>query len=220
MIKKLIKQEMDHEEDHLKKMSQQFWRTMKVPELSLAPTRCVVDDITNNSLPDSENYNLSRKRKSYSDRLLKSSTTSQPLSRQTSTVDLQLKDPLPLDWEQCLDLESGRMYYLNRKTLKKSWEWPEDQNLDLELNISTSSEQYCSSSGTLQDAKKQQQQQQHSSTNNNMVALACLNCHLLVILSKSSPSCPNCKYVHSLPPPPPSTIPGTAKSLDTLSLLN
>jgi hypothetical protein len=48
-----------------------------------------------------------------------------------------------------------------------------------------------------------------------------LNCHLLVILSKSSPSCPNCKYVHSLPilqSPLPKVSP--SRSLSTLSLLN
>ncbi|EPS72687.1 hypothetical protein M569_02076 [Genlisea aurea] len=27
---------------------------------------------------------------------------------------------------------------------------------------------------------------------------ACSNCHLLVIMCRSSPTCPNCKFVHSL----------------------
>lgn len=117
--------------------------------------------------------------------------------------------------------QSGRMYYMNRKTLKKSWNWPEnkEQQIDLELNISN-----CSSN--IYDDHDQDQccysSNKNTSSNNdnsnNMVALACLNCHLLVILSKSSPSCPNCKYVHSLsaleetqppnlsPPPPPNTL--------------
>lgn len=29
-----------------------------------------------------------------------------------------------------------------------------------------------------------------------MVATACKRCHMLVMLCKSSPTCPNCKYVH------------------------
>ncbi|MCL7032553.1 hypothetical protein MKW94_023041 [Papaver nudicaule] len=29
-----------------------------------------------------------------------------------------------------------------------------------------------------------------------MVAAACMRCHLLVMLSKSSPCCPNCKFMH------------------------
>ncbi|KAH0996218.1 hypothetical protein GBA52_020082 [Prunus armeniaca] len=89
------------------------------------------------------------------------------------------------------------MYYLNRKTSRKSWNWPMDQAVNLELNISTisgsSSDQRSSPSlKTIEEAKNEEQQ-------SNMVALACFNCHLLVILSKSSPACPNCKYVHSLP---------------------
>ncbi|KAA8527317.1 hypothetical protein F0562_034586 [Nyssa sinensis] len=187
---------------------------MEVPELSLAPKQGVFDKNTNGSLPESET-NLSRKRKSYSDDHL---FKTEPMIQ--TSIDLQLEDPLPLDWEQCLDLQTGRMYYLNRKTLRKSWEWPKDRKLDLELNISSCYQQYCSgsSSETLQDSKKQ-----HSTSNSNMVALACSNCHLLVILSKSSPSCPNCKYVHSLPTqqiPPPLKVSTTVKSLDTLSLLN
>uniref|UniRef100_A0A2N9J9K9 WW domain-containing protein n=1 Tax=Fagus sylvatica TaxID=28930 RepID=A0A2N9J9K9_FAGSY len=183
---------------------------MDFPELSLAPTQLVVNKSTISSSPESDS-NPSRKRKFFNDHQLK---TEQAVH---TSVDLQLKDPLPLDWEQCLDLGSGKMYYLNRKTLRKSWDWPKDHKLDLELNISThstSSEQCSSNSDTLEDSKKY-------STNSNMIALACLNCHLLVILSKSSPSCPNCKYVHSLPSQqtPPAKVP-VVKSLNTLSLLN
>ncbi|KAH6778411.1 hypothetical protein C2S52_006049 [Perilla frutescens var. hirtella] len=107
-----------------------------------------------------------------------------------STVDLHLKHPLPSDWEQCLDLQSGRMYYVNRKTSRKSWMRPEEK-LDLELNMSTGHNKEDSNSNSNSYSSS-------SSTTNNMVALACSNCHLLVILCRSSPSCPNCKYVHSL----------------------
>lgn len=126
--------------------------------------------------------------------------------------------------------QSGKMYYLNRKTLRKSWNWPIPMEqsaaaVDLELNISTLSDdnQMCFS-----DQTKKQSSSAAGSTNtnnNNMVALACLNCHLLVILSKSSPSCPNCKYVHSLPSAHHNSTLGptkvaAVKSLNTLSLLN
>ncbi|CAL9107288.1 unnamed protein product [Musa acuminata var. zebrina] len=121
-------------------------------------------------------------------------------------IDLHHNHPLPLEWEQCLDLQSGNMYYLNRKTMKKSWVRLEENSMKLELNISTfgSSEtkKQCSSSGS------------------SMMALVCVNCHLLVMLRKSSPSCPNCKYVHSLPPPPPPQKLQAVKPLETLSLLH
>ncbi|XP_057497794.1 protein CURLY FLAG LEAF 1-like [Actinidia eriantha] len=191
-MKKLsVKEESDHNK------SKRFWKVMEFPELSLAPTKG----------SDECEGSVCRKRKSLSDdNLLESCEFS---LTQTSTVDLhQLKEPLPFDWEQCLDLESGRMYYMNRKTLRKSWDRPkEHQKLDLELNISTYHQQYCTND-SLNLHQGSIKKEQYSPSGSNMVALACLNCHLLVILSTSSPSCPNCKFLHSLPPhqmslPPP-----------------
>ncbi|KAB1213382.1 hypothetical protein CJ030_MR5G003548 [Morella rubra] len=185
---------------------------MELPELSLATRQFVASKSSTDSLSSESDGNPSRKRKFFADQPLKTDAVH-------TSVDLQLKDPLPLDWEQCLDLKSGRMYYLNRETLRKSWNWPKDQKLDLELNIATHSncsEKSSSSSDTLDGSKKK-----YSSSSSNMMALPCLNCHLLVILSRSSPSCPNCKYFHSIPSEqsPPPRVP-VVKSLNTLSLLN
>jgi len=118
-------------------------------------------------------------------------------------------------------LQSGRMYYLNRKTLRKSWNWPKKQKLDLELNMSSTipncPDECSSSNSSLEDSNNKN----HASSNSNMVALACLNCHLLVIFSKSSPYCPNCKYVHSFPTlQSPQRKVSPTRSLSTLSLLN
>ncbi|CAN0923184.1 hypothetical protein LINGRAHAP2_LOCUS33448 [Linum grandiflorum] len=119
-------------------------------------------------------------------------------------MDNNHRRPLPLDWEQCLDLHSGMMYYMNRKTSRKSWNVPSykddvDDDLNLELNISSN---YSSSNSTRVKKVAAQSQSKDDGEKgcNNMVALACSNCHLLVILSKSSPSCPNCKYIHALNP--------------------
>ncbi|XP_038990966.1 uncharacterized protein LOC120113990 [Hibiscus syriacus] len=186
---------------------------MELTELSLASNQCVPAEKTCNfsSSSDQDGFDFpSKKRKLFPDQFLDVGSPYQ------TSVDLQVKDPLPLDWEQCLDLESGRMYYMNRKTLKKTWSWPKDQKLNLELNISPTnsdvSEHFNGGSVSVEDSDYKHQQ--HSSSTTNMVALPCLNCHLLVILSKSSPACPNCKYVHSLP-----TLQAT-KSTSTLSLLN
>ncbi|ESR56370.1 WW domain-containing protein [Citrus sinensis] len=188
---------------------------MELTELSLAPTHCVVVDKSNSSSESEDNP--SRKRKFLSDfSLLKTEPAIQ------TSVDLQIKDPLPLDWERCLDLQSGRMYYFNRKSSKKSWSLPENkQKLDLELNISSSSVSNCTSAA---DDDESNNKHHLSSASNNMVALACMNCHLLVILSKSSPSCPNCKFVHSLPNQQTQSssakVSGTKSMINTLSLLN
>ncbi|XP_074589000.1 uncharacterized protein LOC141844920 [Curcuma longa] len=134
---------------------------------------------------------------------------------QSGSIDLQLDDPLPLDWEQCLDLESGNMYYLNRKTMKKSWMRPKERSMDLDLNISVFPFSEGKATYTAQEMNKQ------CSSSNNMVALVCVNCHLLIMMFKSSPHCPNCKYLHSLPLQDVSHHNlEAAKPLETLSLLH
>ncbi|RRT65882.1 hypothetical protein B296_00018704 [Ensete ventricosum] len=195
-------------------------------ELSLGGSSLsLLSESTTNSSPARSEANPRRKRKQ---------TWDDPTIH--TSIDLQLNDPLPLDWEQCLDLQvitslslslslasatttvlqSGRIYFLNRKTLRKSWSRPKEQKLDLELNIATfaSSEKKTASASPEKPSK--------SSSSGNMVAAVCVNCHLLVMLCKSSPSCPNCKH-NSLPPPAQQPMPGkleTVKSLETLSLLH
>ena len=71
---------------------------MEFPELSLAPTQFVVNKSSICSSPESDG-NTSRKRKFFNDHSIK---TDQAVH---TSVDLQLKDPLPIGWEQCLDLE-------------------------------------------------------------------------------------------------------------------
>ncbi|TQD93076.1 hypothetical protein C1H46_021334 [Malus baccata] len=175
---------------------------MEIPELSLGPTQLGFNKNSSSSsspVESAEGKGTCRKRKFFQDHHLKSSAPSPSL--QTS-VDPQLKDPLPLDWEQCLDLESGKMYYLNRKTSRKRWNWPINQaSVNLELNISTLSGSSYRSSETIEEAKNNNCKYDGSrdnSNNNNTVALACRKCHLLLVLSRSSPCCPNCKYLHSL----------------------
>ncbi|KAL5203542.1 hypothetical protein ABZP36_008413 [Zizania latifolia] len=142
-----------------------------------------------------------------------------------ASLELQLNDPLPLDWEQCLDLHSGRMYYLNKKTMRKSWVRPKEEQgntLDLELNISTIPSNFDDdkekSAVTVDDEKSR-----GVGSAGHMVAVPCVNCHLLVMLCRSSPACPNCKFVQPTVPAMPRTPPHrleAVKPLETLSLLH
>ncbi|TVU51497.1 hypothetical protein EJB05_02929 [Eragrostis curvula] len=141
------------------------------------------------------------------------------------SLELQLNDPLPLDWEQCLDLQSGRMYYLNRKTLKKTWTRPREQSVNLDLNMSTAAA--ADSSTTAPGEGEPKRSGAAVTSGGNMVAVPCANCHLLVMLCKSSPSCPNCKFVQPMAPAtsPQPVAPAhhrmdAAKPLETLSLLH
>lgn len=107
-------------------------------------------------------------------------------------------------------LQSGRMYYLNRKTLRRSWTKPKEQKLDLELNISSlpTSDEKTNSTNPDEEAKKY-------TLTGNMVAVVCINCHLLVMLFTSSPSCPNCRHMNSLPLP--AQYPMTSGKLETVN---
>ena len=118
--------------------------------------------------------------------------------------------------------QSGRMYYLNRKTMKKSWVRPsskeeqEQGTLNLELNISTTPS--STFGGKASSAYKS------VTSGGHMVAVPCVNCHLLVMLCKSSPACPNCKFVQpsvtAMPPQTPPRRLDAVKPLETLSLLH
>ncbi|KAF0888786.1 hypothetical protein E2562_017785 [Oryza meyeriana var. granulata] len=193
------------------------------PELSLGPTWPVPGFASAKSTKSSssESDGSSRKKR-------KHFTWEEPVSH--ANLELQLNDPLPLDWEQCLDLQSGRMYYLNRKTLKKSWIRPKEQSVNLELNISTTQATVVptidGSTGAATPvaavAETKKGTVVGSGPGGNMVAVPCANCHLLVMLCKSSPSCPNCKFVQPLAPPPamPHRKLDAVKPLETLSLLH
>ncbi|KAJ0969308.1 hypothetical protein J5N97_022185 [Dioscorea zingiberensis] len=166
-------------EDNIMKLAKEKSFVDVHPKLSLAPSSLsTFNDTTYTSSSESE-ANSCRKRKMLH-----------------TSIELHLNHPLPFDWEQCLDLQSGRVYYMNRETLKRSWSRPKERRLDLELNISTnttSMEEKITSCVALEDEKKGS-----TTTSSSMVAMPCINCHLLVMLCKSSPTCPNCKYVYPL----------------------
>ncbi|XP_074563651.1 uncharacterized protein LOC141820262 [Curcuma longa] len=205
---------------------ERIWRVTDQTELSLALSSSI--DISGEkaaSISSSEsNGNTNkwkRKRKHLRDE-----------PRKQRSIELHLDDdPLPPAWEQCLDLQSGKMYYLNRKTLKKRWMKPmtKERELDLNLNIwytsTSSSEEKKLGCSSVERAEKNQNNSSDRSC--GMITTVCINCHLLVMLCELWPSCPNCKHIHSqqLPSLPlPSTSPEPAavavESLKTLSLLH
>ncbi|GJN13482.1 hypothetical protein PR202_gb00191 [Eleusine coracana subsp. coracana] len=186
------------------------------PELSLGPTWPPGWAPAMSSSSESDGSSR-KKRKHY--------LWEEPPPMSHGSLDLQLyDDPLPLDWEQCLDLQSGKMYYLNRKTLKKSWTRPREQSVNLDLNMSTIA---ATDISVAAPGEEEQNKPDAMTSGGNMVA-GCANCHLLVMLSKFSPSCPNCKFVQPLasatsPQPVVAAyrrLDAAVKPLETLSLLH
>ncbi|KAK9742598.1 hypothetical protein RND81_03G184800 [Saponaria officinalis] len=78
---------------------------------------------------------------------------------------------------------------------------PSRASTDLFKNLSSKIEKKSSSDNTNDDQAAE------------MVATACMRCHMLVMLQKSSPTCPNCKFVH----PPYQTPPDLFKPRLSLS---
>ncbi|CAK9154257.1 unnamed protein product [Ilex paraguariensis] len=164
-------------------------------------------------------------------------------------TEINLETPLPLEWQRCLDIKSGLIYYYNTTTLKRTSRDPRaspeppspgHMSLDLELNLPCGSveknpipnKNFNRNFGSNSHSNISGDQFLTSSRNNQnsggfpswltfdqgdhqeMVTAVCKNCHMLVIMCKSSPSCPNCKFVH----PPDHSPPNLFKK--RLSLLH
>lgn len=140
-------------------------------------------------------------------------------------IELRLKTPLPSDkWQQYLTVQSGQIQLcntkMNMKTQESKREYPLPEksslghlSLDLELNLTCETlkkkeESYFEKKNNLVNEsisknKKDSSSWLSSSSDGDdykeMIATVCMKCHMLVMLCKSSPSCPNCKFMH--PPP-------------------
>ncbi|KAL3619700.1 hypothetical protein CASFOL_034612 [Castilleja foliolosa] len=131
----------------------------------------------------------------------------------------QTDHQFPLDWQRCLDIKSGQIYFYNARTNKKSLEDPKSSetynpapmSLELELNLPCQSQvqhnnykkhdNYRTTSMYDRDAIKGQITKSPSwltfeADEQEMVTAVCRKCYMLVMMSKSSPACPNCKFLH------------------------
>ncbi|XP_022132079.1 uncharacterized protein LOC111005038, partial [Momordica charantia] len=137
-------------------------------------------------------------------------------------IELHLETPLPSDWQRCLDIQSGKIHFYNTTTNKRTSKDPRDQidknddeeeddddmSLDLELNLTCDSLDKNSNQtqGGRQDLNGLFGSSENYSNRKEMVAAVCMRCHLLVMLCKSSPECPNCKFMNSPEHTPPAML--------------
>ncbi|KAG9451515.1 hypothetical protein H6P81_011480 [Aristolochia fimbriata] len=139
-------------------------------------------------------------------------------------IGFHLETPLPSEWQQCLDLQSGQVHFYNTRTHKRTNRDPRESpepypsslpmSLDLELNLpcepstgtdpetfspnsydSPSSKEY-SGAGLRGSISKSLPWVSLEEGQEEMMAAVCMRCHMLVMLCKSSPTCPNCKFLH------------------------
>ncbi|XP_038899250.1 uncharacterized protein LOC120086593 [Benincasa hispida] len=137
----------------------------------------------------------------------------------TDNIELHLETPLPLEWQRCLDIQSGEIHFYNTKTQKRTSMDPrrkfesftpnrshgsEALSLDLELNLNCQSKKKSHNDGVMGGSLMKQANYGSSPwlrferEQQEMVARVCMQCHLLVMLLKSSPTCPNCKFIHPI----------------------
>ncbi|XP_071709905.1 uncharacterized protein [Rutidosis leptorrhynchoides] len=209
---------------------------------------------TSTMIQDSEDYSKKRKidESSRSKDIIDDLSLSKNkyLRRSVLDTELHLETPMPSEWQRCLDIKSGQIYYYNTRTQKKTSmdprntpEPPKNMSLELELNFSCGSSSSSSYTTTNKihhvvdnftkyktlstksnkfsgggapswlalegegDNKNDEQQE--------MMTAVCKKCHMLVMMFKTSPSCPNCKFMH-----PPNQTPTTLfNSTRELSLL-
>uniref|UniRef100_A0A6N2MJP3 WW domain-containing protein n=1 Tax=Salix viminalis TaxID=40686 RepID=A0A6N2MJP3_SALVM len=155
-------------------------------------------------------------------------------------IESHLETPLPLEWQRCLDIQSGKIHFYNTRTHKRTSRDPRrspeppgpdrDMNLELELNLPCDQSQGKISTnhhftkqnpgGSVRgsgDLFKESSRDNGSAggltrrpswlaserDEKEMVATVCTKCHMLVMLCRSSPTCPNCKFLHPLDQSPP-----------------
>ncbi|KAA8538078.1 hypothetical protein F0562_027686 [Nyssa sinensis] len=155
-------------------------------------------------------------------------------------TELHLEPPLPLEWQQCLDIKSGQIHYYNTRTHNRTSKDPRSSpeppnspgqmSLDLELNLpcgsvmkthvgntsikhnsgsssNNSGDEFLNSSKNdrmkLGGLRRAPSWLAFEGDQKEMVTAVCKRCHMLVMMCKSSPACPNCKFMHSPDQSPP-----------------
>ncbi|XVE55494.1 hypothetical protein DITRI_Ditri03aG0163100 [Diplodiscus trichospermus] len=150
-------------------------------------------------------------------------------------MELHLETPLPLEWQRCLDIQSGQIHFYNTRTHTRTSMDPRTSpeppspaghmSLDLELNLPCDSVRKIDktdhhhlfkkhnsvsprragsvdkkinslSGGLTQNISWLAMEEEDKQEQQEMVATVCMRCHMLVMLCKSSPACPNCKFMH------------------------
>ena len=124
-----------------------------------------------------------------------------------------------------VNLQSGQVHFYNTRTHKRTSKDPRSSpepqpspSLDLELNLNSRKHVADDDDGQQAPAHKHEPMISHNIFDHHhhhksscspswisldvddrqqeMVAAVCMRCHMLVMMCKATPSCPNCKFVH------------------------
>ncbi|CAL5384109.1 hypothetical protein CsSME_00014316 [Camellia sinensis var. sinensis] len=189
--------------------------------------------------------NLTKKRKYREDPQVDEEVFHNPISKSIFDTELNLETPLPLEWQQCLNIKSGEIHYYNVRTQKRTSNDPRmspelpsspggHMSLDLELNLpcgspttknligdnfdknNSGSSSYNSGEAFLNCSENKKKNsgglnrcpswlafELGDQSQTEMITRVCNKCYMLVMMCKSSPACPNCKFMHPPDQSPP-----------------
>lgn len=119
-------------------------------------------------------------------------------------------------------MQSGQIHYYNTRTHKRTWKDPRaepdfraapekeepeaeyaPEGLDLELNLNFEPRKVAVKDRRPKPPPADRRPRpavEAAVDSREMVPAVCVRCHLLVMMCRASPACPNCKFLH--PPPP------------------
>ncbi|KAK8971213.1 hypothetical protein KSP40_PGU021501 [Platanthera guangdongensis] len=178
MLPLQISPSMEKENEKKKKKKKRFSETNKKPSMNKRNREEEEEEEEEESSPPKKDPKLCQK---------------PHLPRLDSFIELNLDTPLPLEWQRCLDIKSGEIHFYNTMTHMRTAKDPRQlitppPALDLELNLM--SDAYEINGAAAEDARAGGRHEKE------MVATVCTRCHLLVMMWKESPSCPNCRFEH------------------------
>ncbi|KAL8519977.1 hypothetical protein ACS0TY_010781 [Phlomoides rotata] len=129
----------------------------------------------------------------------------------TRTIELNSQAPLPYHWEQCLDLKSGEIYYINWRTGMRASEDPRTTAQYSGEYYSDDDSSSCESDGTSSPSSSRQTSyyyqekneiennttininfNSNSNNNNVLVVAGCKSCLMYYMVPKQLEICPKC----------------------------
>ncbi|KAH9709813.1 protein kibra [Citrus sinensis] len=121
-----------------------------------------------------------------------------------ATLELNSHMSLPYHWEQCLDLKTGEIYYINwrngmkakedpRTTAESSGDFYYSEEEDEDEDSSYDSEESTSESSPAPSSKEHYHRSVKDNNNNNVLVVAgCKSCLMYFMVPKQVEDCPKC----------------------------
>ncbi|KAJ4891557.1 hypothetical protein Rs2_31305 [Raphanus sativus] len=174
---------------------------MKAPNMEM---------ITKSLEKSMQNFSLSDRRRRVGDRFGRSSTTTEESSNEhvppisDRTLELNSHISLPCHWEQCLDLKTGEIYYINWKNGMRVKDDPRKVMMNADNDSGESCGTFCSeedssyydseessseSSPSLRENQKEDEEEEEEAV---LVVAGCKACFMYFMVPKLVEDCPKC----------------------------